>query len=131
MITIISTINIEFETVVTRTVEIVIDNGQEAYFLMVGGLPESGDLQQILDIREAQLFSTAQVKGDTFNSQDFRWVRYETKKFLIDNPNAKQLIELSSSDLEAAIENRTAGQETLLLKTVSLAVRYLYSSGLE
>lgn len=130
MIIIIKTIRNEFEGVVTRTAEIVIDDGQDAYFWRVGGLPETGDLQPILEAREAQLFPAAQAGGDIFDPLDFRWVRYEAKQFLADNPNARLLIELPAADLELAIENRTAGQETLLLKTLAMAVRYLYAAGL-
>jgi hypothetical protein len=41
------------------------------------------------------------------------------------HPNAAQLFELSIDDLDAAIQNRTAGGETLLLKTLAIAVRVL------
>lgn len=54
-------------------------------------------------------------------------IRQEAKNFVADNPNALQLIELGPNDLEAAIEGRTAGQETLLLKTLSFAIRLLYA----
>jgi hypothetical protein len=117
----------EFEKVVTRAVEIVIDDGQDAYFWRVGGLPENGDLLPLLEARETQLFAAAQARGDVFDPLDFRWVRYEAKQFLVDNPNAKLLIELPAGDLLTAIENRKAAQETLLLKTLAMAVRYLYA----
>ena len=131
MITIIKTTRNEFEGTITRTAEIVIDDGQDAYFWIVGGLPETGDLLPLLEAGEAQLFAAAQAGGDIFDVADFRWVRYEAKQFLIDNPNAKLLIELPAADLETSIENRTAAQETLLLKTLAMAVRYLYAAGLE
>jgi len=54
-------------------------------------------------------------------------IRQEAKSFIDDNPAAKQLITLGPDALEAAIENRTANQETLLLKTLSFAVRLLYA----
>lgn len=54
--------------------------------------------------------------------------KQEAKNFLADNPSAESLISLGPDDLEAAIETRTAGQETLLLKTLSFAVRFLYAS---
>lgn len=112
---------------IARTVTIVIDNGVDSYFWTVGGLPETGDLQLILDAREAELFRAAQINGDIFNSLDVRWVKYEAKQFIDDNPNALLLLELSPEDLETTIENRTANQETLLLKTLAFAVRYIYS----
>lgn len=55
-------------------------------------------------------------------------LRKEARQFLVDNPQAKAIIDLSRADLEAAIQNRTAAQETLLLKTLAFAVRYLYES---
>lgn len=131
MITIIKTIKTTDDLGTTRAATIVIDNGIDSYFHIVGGLPGTGDLQPILDAREAQLFSAAQTNGDVFNSLDARWVKYETKQFLNDNPAAIQLIELSPDDLELAIENRTAGQETLLLKTLSFAIRFLYAESKE
>lgn len=51
----------------------------------------------------------------------------EAKNFLDANPAAIQIIELGPDDLESAIENRNASQETLLLKTLSYAVRVFYA----
>lgn len=47
------------------------------------------------------------------------------KQWYIDHPNAAQLFELSIADLDAAIQNRNAAAETLLLKTLAIAVRVL------
>ena len=47
----------------TRTAGIEISSGAEAYLFAVGGLPETGDLQPILDAREAALWSKAQLQG--------------------------------------------------------------------
>lgn len=55
-------------------------------------------------------------------------IKAEAKIFLENNPAAKGLIDLPPNDLELAITNRTAGQETLLLKALSYAVRFLYAS---
>lgn len=55
-------------------------------------------------------------------------LRKEAKQFLIDNPATRAILDLSGPDLETTIENRTAGQETLLLKTLAFAVRYLFES---
>ena len=54
--------------------------------------------------------------------------KQEAKDFIDAHPNALQLIQLPPDDLELAIENRTAGQETLLLKTMAFAVRFLYDT---
>jgi hypothetical protein len=51
----------------------------------------------------------------------------EAKDFLDRNPAAINLLELGPVDLEAAIDARTAGQETLLLKTLSYATRVFYA----
>lgn len=64
----------------------------------------------------------------TKNTAKTRDLRDEAKQFLADNPAAKGIIDLPGSDLETTIENRTAAQETLLLKTLAFAVRYLFES---
>ena len=51
--------------------------------------------------------------------------KQEARQFLQDNPNARLLLSLPPAELETAIETRTAGGETLLLKTLAFAVRYL------
>lgn len=53
--------------------------------------------------------------------------REEIRNFVAANPGASQLIEFGPNELETAIENRTANQETLLLKTLSFAIRLLYA----
>lgn len=62
------------------------------------------------------------------NTAKTRDLRDEAKQFLTDNPTAKAIIDLDGAALETAIENRTASQETLLLKTLVFAVRYLFES---
>ena len=66
--------------------------------------------------------------SETENTAKTRDLRDEAKQFLADNPAAKGIIDLSGPDLETTIENRTAAQETLLLKTLAFAVRYLFES---
>lgn len=128
MITIIKITNCKLNSsFVSRIASIVIGNTIDSYFWEVGDLPKEGNLQPILDAREDQLLDAAQANGDTFDPLDSRWVRYEVRQFLIDNPNAKLLIKLEPNDLETMIENRNANQETLLLKTLSFATRYIYS----
>ena len=64
----------------------------------------------------------------TENTAKTRDLRDEAKQFLADNPAAKAIIDLSGPALEAAIENRTEAQETLLHKTQAFAIRYLFES---
>lgn len=71
---------------------------------------------------EAQnLIDASDITDTTFT------ILQEAKNFLADNPAAMQIIELAPNDLEAAIENRNANQETLLLKTLSFAIRVWYA----
>lgn len=72
-----------------------------------------------ITLEEAQIKVDEWILANTYKK--------EAKQFLNDNPNARLLLELSPEDLETTIENRTAGQETLLLKTLAFAVRYLYA----
>lgn len=64
----------------------------------------------------------------TENNAKTRDLRDEAKQFLTDNPAAKAIIDLSGPALEAAIENRTEAQETLLHKVQAFAIRYLFES---
>ena len=66
--------------------------------------------------------------SNTENTAKTRDLREEAKQFLADNPQAKAIIDLSGPALEAAIENRTEAQETLLHKTQAFAIRYLFES---
>lgn len=70
-------------------------------------------------LSEVQTIVDSWILADTY--------RQEAKQFVNDNPGALQLLELSPDDLESAIENRTANQETLLLKTLSFAIRFFYA----
>ncbi len=70
---------------------------------------------------------TAQAAIDVGNTHIQFSAKEEIRNFLLDNPSAKSLIELAPDDLVSAIDSRTEGQETLLLKTLSFAVRYLLS----
>jgi hypothetical protein len=48
---------------VTRTTAIVITGGSNSYLWSVGGLPPEGDLQTLLDAREAELLAEAIAAG--------------------------------------------------------------------
>lgn len=62
------------------------------------------------------------------NAAKTRDLRDEAKQFLVDNPTAKAIIDLDGAALEAAIETRTAAQETLILKILAFAVRFLFEN---
>lgn len=83
------------------------------------------ELQAYFDTQESKLWQIAQIKQYPVYRLGLK-AKSEAKQFVLDNPNALQLIELAPDDLELAIENRTAGQETLLLKTLAFAIRFLY-----
>lgn len=119
----------EFEGVVTRTAEIAIDN---TYRWLVGGLPEVGDLQPLLDANEAEYLAKAIAKNSLLpqDSQD----QLGARGWIANNPAAKQLFTLSVSELETEVSDLvdasfpliTAGQRTkwiLLLMMLALSVR--------
>lgn len=54
--------------------------------------------------------------------------KVEAQEFVKNHQNARGLIDLDPASLEAAIESRNASAETLLLKTLTFAVRYLYAT---
>lgn len=47
----------------SRHVDIIITSGPNSYLYSVGGLPLTGNLQTVLDAREAELFAKAQAGG--------------------------------------------------------------------
>lgn len=53
--------------------------------------------------------------------------RQEARDFASRHPNALLLIKLAPNDLEAAIDNRTAAQETLLLKALAYVARVWFA----
>lgn len=112
---------------VSRHCDIIITSGATSYLWGVGGLPLTGDLQTILDAREAELWTAASAAA--IEVPTATTYKQEAKQFLADNPNAKLLLDLDPATLESTIENRTAGQETLLLKTFAFAIRFLYEAG--
>ena len=63
MIEIIDTKTVNLGTISARHADIIISSGSEAYLFGVGGLPLTGDLQAILNAREAELWTVAQTSG--------------------------------------------------------------------
>lgn len=53
----------EFDGIITRYADFIITSGETAYLWGAGGLPAEGDLQAILEAREAELWTAAQVVG--------------------------------------------------------------------
>lgn len=66
-IEILNTQTIEFEGSFSRYCQIIITSGGDSYLWSVGGLPEAGDLQTILEGREAELLAAAQAAGVVAN----------------------------------------------------------------
>lgn len=70
----------------------------------------------------------AQAMIDSGDTAGAFTAKQEAKNFLTDNPAAGAILSLGPDDLEIAIETRDASEETLLLKTLSFAVRFLFAS---
>lgn len=66
-IEILNTQTIEFEGSFSRYCQIIITSGGDSYLWSVGGLPEAGDLQTVLEGREAELLAAAQAAGVVAN----------------------------------------------------------------
>ncbi len=62
----------EFGIDQSRVADIIISDGVAHYQLGVGGLPLVGDLQKILDAREAELFIVAQAKNNILITEEVR-----------------------------------------------------------
>lgn len=63
---------------ITRHADIVISDGTNHYQLGVGGLPRIGNLQSILDAREAELWHTAQEKDNQLTIREVRRLLYNS-----------------------------------------------------
>jgi len=125
-IKILDTKSIVLEEVPTgRHANIIITDKGNTYKLGVGGLPLEGDLQTILEAREAELLSDA-VQRNQLPTLDESTIA-DAKQFYADNTNAKLLFELPQVDLEAEIDNldlsalplSTANKLKLLLKALA------------
>lgn len=56
---------------VTRHADIIITSGPNSYLWSVGDLPLTGDLQAILDAREAELWASAEAGGRVVDLYEF------------------------------------------------------------
>lgn len=86
---------------ITRTATIYITNGTTPYIYMKGGLDESGDLQVLLDGMETELYAAAVASGTVPTPKE--QAKADRLIYLVNNPGAKQIFELSSADMEVAV----------------------------
>lgn len=103
-IEIVSIQTIETLGVSSRHAEIIITGGGQSYLWSVGGLPLVGDLQAILEAREAELFSQAQTACRPVDLYELA-VKKVLKAFAL-----VVLDELNILRTRAGLTARTAGQ---------------------
>lgn len=106
-------VNTEIKTVAEksfRVATIIISSGSETYLYLVGGLPLTGNLQTILDAREAELFTAAQAKGKPVDLYEIV-TRRVLKAFVL-----VVLDEVNILRQQAGLAPRTAGQIDNALK---------------
>ena len=63
---------------ISRHTDTIISDGVVHYALGVGGLPLKGDLQPVLDAREAELWKVAVVKDNTLDAIEARELSYNS-----------------------------------------------------
>lgn len=87
-----------------RAVEIVISQNGTAYLWTIGGLPLAGDLQTILDAREAELWTVASAAGRMVDLYGVRPTRIVKALALV------ILDEINILRVRAGLAARSAGQ---------------------
>jgi len=87
-----------------RSIEIVVTSGAESYLWSVGGLPPVGDLQAILDAREAELFAVAAAGGRAVDLYEIDLKRVLKAVALV------VMDEINILRQQAGLPLRTAGQ---------------------
>jgi hypothetical protein len=106
------------------------------FSVLAGSVLDGSDVENFIITWIAANLATANAGIDAGNlaintdenNAKAKDLRDEAKQFLADNPAAKAIIDLDGAVLETTIETRTATQETLLLKTLAFAVRFLFES---
>lgn len=93
-----------------RAVEIIITSGTNSYLWSVGGLPSTGNLQTILDAREAELFAAAQKDGRQVDLYEFT-LKKVLKAFAL-----VTMDEINILRQQAGLPLRTANQIETALK---------------
>lgn len=94
----------EFEGVVTRHTDFIISDGQAAYLWSAGGLPPDGDVQTLLEAREAELWAAARVAGRAVDLYEIPLKRVLKAVALV------VMDELNILRQRASLPPRTAGQ---------------------
>lgn len=138
-IEILETKTIETEGYTSRHTLIVIKDNGNSYLWNVGGLPVEGDLQTILNAREAELLAAAIAAGVMANAPEVAISQTPgaVRTWFAANPNAKLIWSMTVTDLVAEIAAlvdisfpapATAATRTkwkLLLTAITLVIRIL------
>lgn len=120
----------------TRQVTIILTTNGSSYLWNVGGLPLEGDLQTILNAREAELLAAILAAGVVANVPEVAISQTPgaVRTWFAANPSAKLIWSMSVTDLVAEIASLvdvsfptlSAGNRTrwkLLLTAITLVVR--------
>lgn len=93
-----------------RSVEVIITSGPSSYLLSIGGLPLTGNLQTILDAREAELWTQAQAGGRVVDLYEITLKR-SLRAFA-----SVMLDEINILRVQAGLQPRTAAQAEAALR---------------
>lgn len=115
------------EGVTTRHCDIIISQNGVSYLWAVGGLPLEGDLQAILNAREAELWAAAQVNGKLLSTteKEAKQAPAIGRNYFASHSAAVAFVRLSPSEQEAQIDAMTTAQMKTLLKYLTIAVSML------
>lgn len=94
----------------SRTAIIEITDGVDTYKWSVGGLPIIGDLQPLLDAREAELWAKAQARAEPVNIYDV------TPKQIVKALALVMLDEVNALRTAAGLQPRTGAQLLAAIK---------------
>lgn len=89
---------------VKRSVEAIITSGPSSYLLSIGGLPLTGNLQAILDAREAEFWTQAEAGGRPADLYEITTKRALRAFALV------MLDEINILRVQAGLSARTAAQ---------------------
>lgn len=93
-----------------RQVEIIVTSGATSYLWSVGGLPPTGNLQPVLDAREAELFAAAAAVGRPVDLYEL------TVKRVLKSFTLVMLDEINILRVQAGLTARTGAQAEAALK---------------
>ena len=94
----------------SRHADVIITSGPNSYLFGIGGLPLTGNLQTILDSREAELFSAAQAGGRVVDLYEIT-VKRVLKSFAL-----VMFDEINILRVQAGLAARTAAQAEAALR---------------